>query len=265
MNASTNNELSTNDQKVTGHGARIEGVVGFTDSACKVSGSIDLLHGTAPAPALDHQQKWSNGSNAVRTQQVKFMNTLTEAEVEQSAASAVSGHAEGSGIGSIEVVNATTASANPAKDKTKPVRRVLNDTDILSLPVVESTAERINGIHTAKIVQVVNAESKIKTRTVNRLYFEIELETKRDDGKPYTAEYNCHLAWKPGSQYVGLIETVLGRSLSHEEMKTGIQPATLKNRPFSVFVTEHLVKGGESRLKIRELKPLESKQVAKAA
>ena len=189
------------------------------------------------------------------------MNTLIEAEVEQSAASVVSGHVEGSGA----TVNATTASATPAKAKTKPVRRVLNDTDIISLPVVKSTTERIDGIHTAKIVQVGNAESKIKTRTVNRLYFEIELETKRADGKPYTAEYICLFCGKPDSQYVGLIKTVLGRSLSHEELKTGIQPATLKNRPFSVFVTEHLIKSGGSRLKIHELKPLVAEPVTKAA
>lgn len=258
MSAATNNGLSTNDQMATGCSARIQ-VVWFTDSACKVGGSIDLLHGPVPAPALDHQQQGSNGSNAVCWKVTKDMNTLIEAAVEQSAASVVSGRVDGLGA----AVNATTAPAKTAK--AKPERRVLNDTDIISVPIVVSTAERIDGTHTAKIVQVHATETTIKTRTVRRLYFEIELDTKRADGNRYTAEYNCLFCWKPQSQYVELVETVLGRSLSHEELKTGIQPAALKNRPFSVFVTEHLIKSGGSRLKIHELKPLVPEPVAKAA
>lgn len=261
MSASTNNELITNDRMATGQSVKIE-VVGFTGCACKVSG-LCPLHGPAPAPALDHHKQWGNGSNAVLAKETKGMNTLVETEVEQSAASVVSGHVERSGNGTIGTVQSAKASAKPAK--AKPERRVLSDTDIISLPVVESTAERIDGIHTAKIVQVHSAETKISTRTITRLYFEIELETKRADGKPYTAEYNCLVSWKPRSQYIGLIETVLGRSLSHEELKTGIQPAKLKNHPFSVFVTEHLIKSGGSRLKIHELKPLVAEPVAKAA
>ncbi len=261
MNASTNNELSTNGQMATGQGAKIE-VVGFTGCACKVSG-LSPLHGPAPTPALDHHKQWSNGSNAVLAKETMDMNTLIEAEVEQPAASVVSGQVERSGNGSIGTVQSAKASAKPAK--VKPERRVLSDTDIISLPVVESTTERIDGVHTARIVQVRTAETPISTRTVTRLYFEIELETKRDDGKPYTAEYNCLFSWKPGSQYLELVAIVLGRSLSHEEMKTGIQPATLKNRPFSVFVTEHLIKSGGSRLKIHELKPLVAEPVTKAA
>lgn len=126
----------------------------------------------------------------------------------------------------------------------------------------KSKLRRLSGDHDAKIVRIRAKESRIGATVVTRYLFEIELDKRRPDLTPYVGYYNCIASWKAGSEYQQLAAAVLGRALSVEEQRDGVKPADLKNKTFTVTVSEHRKKdsdefGSDSTIKIRAMKPLQ--------
>ena len=143
--------------------------------------------------------------------------------------------------------------------------KIIDDTEEFIVTSKKQSTERIDGTHTAKIIDIRGKDISLKTAKVTRYFFDIELDTRRTDGSSYMTVFSCLKCWKPGSEYQEFVGKVLGRPLNAVELDKGVKPHLLKHIPFTVFVTERIKKKGGSELILHEIKSLPTLPAAVAA
>ena len=231
MNTATNNELSTNDQIVTGHGARIEGVTGFMDSACKVGG-LCPLHGPEPTPELDHHKQWSNGINAVCPIPSTIMNTIqSKGTTPKTVNNQNNGRQTAPNVAASVPVNQDEDEGFIDIDE--------NDRFTLGEPQNDKAPDRLKGDYRATITKIKKKLQGKDAKQIIRFFFFFELDHRHLDGSPFGGSFNRVKCWKEKSKYRELAAQALGRPLTKEEIAEGINPQDLIGKALIVNVREH--------------------------